>query len=304
MDTNNYINFFRDNTDTLWDWKNLEKKYAEYGFYYLSVLLKTISNNVVFYFFIISCITIFPLLKSLGQFSIYPILGLIVYFARFFPVRNMNQIRGSLAIAIVIYAIRYLVQNKPRKYTILVLFAMMFHYSMAVALIFRFIYRIKISLKSTVVLLLVSIVLSIYIGKIFSSLFLNYYKVFAFLGYIGYEDLGIFNPVIYFQILLCLLFFCFEKSLIKVQKGYYIIRNAYLFSTLILILTCNLGVIGGRLATVFATCEIFIVPALVSVVRPRIIGYIIMIVMITVIFYLNFNKMLLDSYAWAYKLAI
>lgn len=39
-DSINYINFFKYQTDTIQNWTNVEKGYSEYGFYYLSVLIK------------------------------------------------------------------------------------------------------------------------------------------------------------------------------------------------------------------------------------------------------------------------
>ena len=302
IDSANYINFFNKNTDTIWNWKNLQRQYAEPGFYYLSVLIKSIIDNFNFYFLFLSFISMLPLLKSLSALSLYPILGLIVYFARFFPARNMNQIRAALAIAIVMYAIKFLAEDKSKKYTLLTLLAMTFHFSAIVALFFRFIYKIKVSFPLTVVFLLVSAIIGINTQRIVPILLGARSSSFAFLSYLTYENLGITNPVIYYQILLCLLFFYFEKRLSSIQKGYYIIRNAYLFSTMILLLTTNMGIIGGRLATLFATCEIFIVPALVFIIRPRIIGYVAMILLLSIIFYFNFDKMLLEYRGWEYKI--
>ena len=302
-DTLNYINYFLYRTNTIWEWRNLKRGYAEFGFYYLSVLLKSISNNTNFYFLIISLISMIPLLKSLSNLCLYPILGFIVYFARaFFMLRNMAQIRAALAIAIVMYALKFLIEKKPMKYTLWVLLAMTFHYSMIIALLFRFIYKINISFKKAIILIFLSFCMSFYAGKIiqlFVGLFsLNYY----FIEYLKWGNLGLFNPVIFYQIFLCLIYFYFEKYLSSIQKGYYVIRNAYLLSTLILILTASMGVIGGRLATLFATCEIFIIPALVYKIRPKIIAYIIFIFLMSILFYLNVIR--LFSEIWEYKIII
>ena len=48
-DSPNYINYFKNNTDTIWDWKNKEPKYFELGFYYISVFFKSIFNDINFY---------------------------------------------------------------------------------------------------------------------------------------------------------------------------------------------------------------------------------------------------------------
>jgi hypothetical protein len=301
-DTFTYMRSFNDRTGTISNWKYQDNTgYKEQGFYYLSVLLKSIFDNASFYFFIISCMTMFPLLKSIRAYCVYPILGFSVYFARFLFFRDMNQIRAALAIAIVIYALRYLIKNKPHKYIIIVLITMTLHRSMVLALFFLFLYKMKISFRICFLILILSAMIGIKVGDILKPV-LILTNVGVFSTYVGTENLGIHNPVIYYQGLFCLAFFYFERRLSTIQPGYYILRNAYLFSTVILLLTCGLGEIGGRMATLFATCEIFIIPSLVYVVRPRIIGYIIMGLIIGMLFYLNYNKMLPEI--WTYIPAI
>jgi hypothetical protein len=301
-DTSNYIDAFN-HTGTILNWKNQEiMAYKEKGFYLLSVILKSISDNASFYFFAISCMTLTPLLKSIYSYCVYPVLGFSVYFARFLFFRDMNQIRAALAIAIVIYALKYLIENKPYKYLIIVLITIFIHRSMIIALLFFFLYKKNITFKFCILLLITSMIIGLKIGDLVKPIFLLT-NIQIFLVYIGTENLGIDNPVIYYQIFLCIMLFYFENRLSGIQRGYYILRNAYLFSTVILILTCNLGEIGGRLATLFATCEIFIVPALVYIIKPRVIGYLLMTIVIAMIFYLNYNR-LISGEEWVYVFSI
>jgi hypothetical protein len=302
IDTLNYIDAF-DHAGTIFNWKNKETTaYSEHGFYFITVILKSVFDNISFYFFVISCLTLIPLLKSICFYCVYPILGFYVYFARFLFARDMNQIRAALAIAVIIYALRYLIKNKPYNYTIIVIITIFIHHSMIVAIFFLFLYNKKISFRFCVFLLIMSMIIGIKIGDWVKPILLLT-NVRTFSRYIGTENLGINNPVIYYQIFLCLILFYYEKRLSSIQQGYYVLRNAYLYSTVILILTCNLGEIGGRMATLFATCEIFIVPSLIYVIRPRIIGYIIMILILGMLFYLNYNRMLFNE-AWIYIPAI
>ena len=92
----------------------------------------------------------------------------------------------------------------------------------------------------------------------------------------------------------------FEPILKDRQKGYYIIRNAYLYSTVLLLLTCNMGEIGGRLATIFATCEIFILPALSTTIRPYLGGYIAYLLLAVLLFSMNYFKLLQAVSSWEY----
>ncbi len=298
-DSLNYIAFFSERTDSLWDWQGVQKGYAEYGFYYLSVFLKSIYNSVTFYFIAISALTMTFLLKSLKHWCVFPLLGLCVYYSRFLLFRDMNQIRAALAIAIIIYALRFLVVQKRSKYIAWVLLAVTLHLSSVIALFFVCLYRVRLSFKKVIWILAFSVVGGYVGGMVLKQILITTNNI-VLLTYVNTQDLGLLNPVIFYQAGLCLSFFYFERLLRRKQPGYYVIRNAYLYSTVILLLTSNLGSVGGRLASLFATCEIFIVPALVYVVRPRLAGYGIMVTVISLIFYMNYMKMCEFAGVWMY----
>lgn len=299
VDSINYIDFFKNHTDTFWNWKNEEKGYAEHGFYFLSIILKSIWNNINFYFLSISAITIFFLIKSLKEFSLYPLLGFCTYYSRFLIIRDMNQIRQALAMVIIIYGFKYLLQDKKRIYLLCIIGAILMHYSSITVIPFLFLYKYKLSLKQATTIIVVSLIIGI-IGGILLKVVLIKTGFVIFLRYINTENLGLINPVLIFQLMLCIIFFYYESILKKAQKGYYIIRNAYLYSTILLVLTCNMGEIGGRLATIFATCEIFIIPALSVIIKPRVCGYLICWILTAFLFFMNYQKLLQEPEYWNY----
>lgn len=116
VDSQNYIDYFNNFTDSITNWQGKEKQYKEFGFYYLSVIIKTIWNNIDFYFLIIAWATLGIYLKTIKKWSLYPILSLCVYYARFMILREMNQIRAGLAISIILFSLFYLVNGDRRKY--------------------------------------------------------------------------------------------------------------------------------------------------------------------------------------------
>lgn len=297
-DSQNYIDFFNYNTDTIWNWKGVEKGYAEYGFYYLSVLLKSLWNNIDFYFTVISAITFYFLIKTLKTFSIYPILGLCVYYSRFLIIRDMNQIRQALAVVIIIYAFKLLIENKKNTFLFIILLASLIHYSSIITIPFIYIYNKHINKRQAVNLLIISSLIGV-IGSLIIKKALIATGFVVFLRYINTANLGLLNPVLIFQLGICFLFFHYEPILKDKQKGYYIIRNAYLYSTILLLSTCNMGEIGGRLATIFATCEIFILPALTQIIKPRMGGYIVFLLLSALLFSMNYIK-LLQNPSWEY----
>ena len=54
-----------------------------------------------------------------------------------------------------------------------------------------------------------------------------------------------------------------ENKLAPITKYYYVIRDGYFYSTLILITFCSFTALSGRTSSMFATFEFSIIPSLV-----------------------------------------
>lgn len=298
-DSLSYIDFFKNQTDVIGNWKNLEPAYLEYGFYYLSVLIKSIYNNIYFYFIIISCLTMYFLFRSLGKFCLYPILGMGVYYSRFLILRDMNQIRQALAITIIIFALRYLYYNRKIAFIVSIVAASFVHYSSISVLPLVFIYNNRQTFSQKIKIILICAVLGFCLGYIFKDMVISigYTKL---LHYINQTNLGLTNPILLYQIFVFFLFCKYENVLATKQKGYYIIQNAYWLSIIILLLTSGFGDIGGRLGTILATCEIYILPSFCKIFRPRIMGYCLVIILISLLFSLNYLRITAEPANWTY----
>ena len=86
--------------------------YSEVGFHLLQVIIKTLVDNVTFFFLVISAITFYYLYKDFKQYSIFPLIGLCAYIARFFIGRNFVQIRAGIAYAILMLSIKYIYEKE------------------------------------------------------------------------------------------------------------------------------------------------------------------------------------------------
>lgn len=299
-DSLNYINFFKDSTTDIFDYDNSEKGYAEEGFYLVSAIIKSVTNDYTIYFLIISSVTFVFYFKSIKYFSMFPLLSLAYYVARFMPFREMNQIRGALAIAIIIYSLKFLVVNNKRRFALWCIIASCLHYSSLLSLPFILIANKQLSLRKVVCILAASIVGGFLIQQYVKSYLLSTGNI-VMLTYVGEMDLGYLNPILHYQIFICIIYSYFGGILESRQKGYNVIKNAYLYSVVILCLTAGLGTIGGRLSTIFATCEIFIIPSLILVFRQKYIGAISVGSLISLIFLMNYYRMMAESAKWIYK---
>lgn len=298
-DGGSYLYSWR-NTATFWD-KSLSPSgflaYSEPGYYFFTVIIKSIYNNVFFYFAILSFITLSFIFTSLRRYAIYPLMGLAVYMARYFILRDFNQIRAAAAIAIIIYSTRYIEQRNLKKFLICWLSAFFFHISMIIALPFYWLNKWRPSQKQLYMIIIAAFLCSAILNQVFKNIIINISQklniLAAYTGDFGMtEGEGLLNPMIYFQVIILLLFIRMKPRLEKRQPYYYTIRNGYLYSTIIMILLSSLMVIGSRLSTVFATYDIFIIPALISLFnrKSKFIVVPVLYVLLILLFLINLSR--------------
>lgn len=271
--------------------------YNEPGFFLVSMLLKTIYNNVDFYFLIISLLTSVALFKSIREYAFFPLLSLLFYCARFLLLRDINQIRAAMAIAIVVYAIKYMEKVDLKRYLLYTFLAISIHTSAIITLPLFFIKNLILSKKAIVYIIIVTFVISFILSPFISSYIreLTYRYTFAESytngRYVG--ELGLRNIMIYYQICILLAYTYFEGELNQF-KYYYIFRNLYLFSTILMILLSDFLVLSSRLATIYATLEIFIIPliflAFTSKYRMGALHWLFVCIIACSVFYLNLNR--------------
>lgn len=269
--------------------------YREKGFYFLQVVIKTLIDNVTVFFLIISALSFYFLYKGIKQFSIFPLIGLCVYIARFIIGRNFVQIRAGLAYAILMLSIKYIFEKDWKRYFLIVFIAWLFHRSCIVAVPLYFVCNwIHIKKWHVYVALAFSFLVGIF-GQGFVHTLVEDNASDMNIG-IRYTDaggekaqlvgLGIRNPMIYFQCFILLMYTFLEKRLAPLNKYYYILRNAYLYSTMILICFCTYKVLSARTSSMYATLEFAIIPSLIFMFnkKNRLLAFAITGVILTVIF--------------------
>ena len=226
---------------------------AESGYLLINFIFKTIGFNFYFFVLFFSILSIGLLTYFLYTHTSFPTLFLVYYYARFFFLLDMGQIRSSLACIILLYAIPYIGKKKPVQFLGLVLMASLFHIS---ALFFVFGYLFNSLFKKltvqTILLLLVSATL---IGVIVQTpqLYLwavpgRYISYFTSPGYTNGK--WILNPVLWMQLAI---FFGGVLSLRskdkKKQLTYDTLLKVYFLASLILLAAGDLGTVGGRIST-------------------------------------------------------
>lgn len=268
--------------------------YAEMGFYYIGVVVKTFTSNVTVYFIVVALLSFFFLYKAFDKYCFYPILGVCTYISRFYLARNFMQIRAGLAYAIILVAVQYVTQKDWKRYFAWVFVAYLFHHSAIIAVPLYFLCMIDIKKRHIVIGTIIAFILAAFYSDIIRVMVADYVEDLDVGNtYIQNEfqrEWGLSNPMIYFQTFL-LLIYTFTEDRMKLTTSHYItIRNAYFYSTLILITLSCYTALSGRVSSQFATLEMVIIPSIAYsfMKKDRWIAYLGMGAALTAIFYLNY----------------
>lgn len=243
--------------------------YSEKGFALLTSVIKSFTTEYKVYLMVISALTIGLLYNNLRKYCVYPLLGMCVYIGRFMLGRDFMQIRAALAIMIVVFAIKFIKNKSLIKYFLFILIASLLHGTMWLALPLYWHDKLHLTPKRIYICIGLAIAFVIVAGAPFRSWVqtwsanMEIAETYTMEGSKYSQGKGLANILIYYQILVLTLYCMAEKRLAPSMPYYYIFRDGYLFSTLLLIIFSSFAVLSGRTATIFATFEIFILPSLV-----------------------------------------
>jgi hypothetical protein len=267
--------------------------YAEMGFYYIGVVVKSFTSNIIIYFFVVASLSLFFLYKALEKYCLYPILGVCVYISRFYLTRNLMQIRAGLSYAIILMAVQYITKRDWKRYFAWVFVAYLFHHSALIAVPIYFLCMIDIKKKHIVMGLGMAFVIAAFYSNVVRSMVADNASDLSVDTYVTEEyqrEWGLANPMIYFQTFLLLVYTFTENRMRLTTSHYLTIRNAYFYSTLILITLSCYTALSGRVSSQFATLEMVIIPSIAYsfAKKDRWIAYLVMGAALTAIFYLNY----------------
>ena len=296
-DTKVYIMGFQDYTPSFADLTMFDQPfgYAEKGFYYLGVIVKSFTSSVTAYFLFVSFITLFFLYKAFDKYCYYPFLGICAYISRFYLARNFMQIRAGLSYAIILLAVQYITKKDWKRYFAFVFIAYLFHQSALIAVPLYFLCMINIKKLHIVTGIAAAFFIAFnysgvirqIVGDNASDLNVDTYVTEQYT-----REFGLANPMIYFQTFLLLVYTFAEERMKLTTEHYYTVRNAYFYSTLILITFSCYTALSGRTSSMFATLEMVIIPslALAFFKKDRWMAFLVMGVALTAIFYMNWLR--------------
>ena len=294
-DTGVYVESFLDYTPSFSELTpySLPYGYGEMGFYYIGVIVKSFTSNAFVYLLVIALLSFFFLYKAFNKYCLYPIFGVCAYISRFYLARNFMQIRAGLSYAIILMAVQYITKKDWKRYFAWVFVAYFFHHSAIIAVPLYFLCMLDIKKIHIVLGTVFAFIVAALYSKVIQVWVANYAEDLNAVTYVQEQyqrEWGLSNPMIYFQTFL-LMIYTFTEDRMRLTTSHYItIRNAYFYSTVILIILSCYTALSGRVSSMFATLEMVIIPSIAYsfMKKDRWIAYLGMGAALTAIFYLNY----------------
>ncbi|MBC8305402.1 MAG: EpsG family protein, partial [Pelagibacterales bacterium] len=204
-------------------------------------------------------ITIYFQFKGIYMLSKSPIISIFILITLGFYTFSFNAARQGIALAIFIYSMQFIINNKFKYFILFIGLGFFFHKSIIVALPLYFLFRLEFNIRLIILLLFSTIVSIFYFDDMLNIglLISDKYSIYTILEASGGQMLTIAYTI--FGI-----FFIFMKSFLKDKdlEEYDIYLNLYSIGTIIYFIVQFTGayIEITRLAIYFLSSAIFIWP--------------------------------------------
>lgn len=248
---------------------NVVNKNIEVGFYALTKFIQMFTNDYVWLFIVCAVIYGYFIFASIYEQSPNPALSIFLLVSTQYYFGFLNTMRQYMAIAIFLYAIKYIKKRKIWKYLFLIIIASTLHTSAIVFIPVYFLYNIKITPKNGIVIFTIAIALSTVIKNILMTILLKT----KYFGYLGSEfdtgEKGIISMLIEIIILIfAWMFYSTKGTSEEKQKNYNFYCNLKLISV---ILACLDGILPlvYRIKWCFGLSTIILIPLILERVKNK-----------------------------------
>lgn len=262
-----YLNFYND-IDTM----RAGDVYFEPGYFYLMQSVRFLSDDYTAYLLVHAFIFYSCIFYTIFKLSNAPFLSILLLYMVTLPFLGMN--RQFLAMAIAMLGFVFLVRRQAWVFVALVLFAMLFHKSVACCLVMPLLMR-----RYNSVFLIVLLIGAI--GIAFTGIVNTFAPALSLLmldanrtdGYM--EAVKEFSPISFVvslsrKLIWIVLLMYYDKAIEGKTRSYTFFFNVYFVSILVYIVCSGtmLQSVVSRMLIYFNIAEIFILPYLLTVFKP------------------------------------
>lgn len=219
-------------------------------------------------------------------------LCLLYYYARFYWVRDLGQIRSSLASIILLYSIKYIREKRPIPFLIVVLLASSIHkgsFIFVIAYIFANYFDKRILYSKTLIFFLIALGIEKFF-KINSGLVNNITHGGVYITsdvYTQHSSSNIWVMILEWIVIIFYIWIREWQMSNKEQKFMDSIFNVYLVGALIALVFYAYPTFGFRLATLLDTTEIIMIPYIIQkVITNKVLAVLGCVAVSGIIFYL------------------
>lgn len=129
------------------------EKFKEVGFNLINQITYLFTDEPYLMFAVVSILTLLFTFAAFYEQSVNVSVSIYIFVVGLFYFNSLNQIRQALAMAIAIYAMKYLWKREPLKYFLFILLATTMHVSALLYIPLYFAYGIKANVKAHLMLL-------------------------------------------------------------------------------------------------------------------------------------------------------
>lgn len=231
----------------------------EIGYKFMERLGAAIGLSPTQFLFIISLITTTLIAHFFYIYTKYPSAAIAYYYARFFFLRDMNQLRQALAAAILLYGILFIWKKNLFAFSAVVLVAASIHQASLIFFplyFFVWFFRKKniLNYKKYFSLLIIVLILSLFQTDFLTQILGESNDYLIYSGYVN--SLGLLNPLIWLEMVLSILLLrLIQKNKIDSSALNYVVYCCYIVGNFVLILFNRYNTVSGRSSNMFITVE-------------------------------------------------
>lgn len=251
--------------------------------YYLIPSIVTINFGLsyLWVFLIFALIGISLKFAAISRLTDFAILSVLVYYANYFILHEMTQIRTGVAAAILLLCIPEIQKRNFFRFLFLISVGLLFHYSMIIFLPAYFLSSTKINKKLYIALLFVPFILYFIKFNIISVLQLFKLglisdKIETYNALVEADimnGINIFNIIFMIQLICCTVFIIKSELLLKNNKYSILLVKIYCIGAASFVLFSNIPVFAFRINELLGSVQIILMPFILYIIKPKYIAF-------------------------------
>ena len=267
-DTQNYIDLYQDVVNT----QLFSEFFIRYeaGYIWLNRICGYISKNPQTIIFVSALITTIGYMYFFKKYSKSICLSIVMFICLRYYDQTLNIIRECIAICIILYSFKYILNKKFILFFTCIAIAFLFHKTAIVFISAWWISKLKLSLRNLCIFLLISIIFAIQFGAIFQQL-LMVFETYSY--YDGGEYFGETRIATYLMLILQSLLFSIailirKKYINNINKEDNIMLLFWFCGICILLVSTQFNLLD-RIATYFNVFSLVAFPNIISLIKIR-----------------------------------